>query len=121
MKTYVLIATALLGIALSGCVTKQSQLGVQNKWRAEPAPVFEKGRTTRSDVLHALGPPSQVIGLRDQTVFYYLREQQKVRAVIAVLYNDTREQINYDRAIFFFDSKDVLTDFALSDEAIAPR
>ena len=118
MKIYVLLTTVLLGTTLSGCVTKQSQLGVQNMWRAEPAPVFEKGRTIRTDVLHALGPPSQVISLHNQTVFYYLREQQKVRAVITILYNDTREQINYDRAIFFFDSNNLLTDFALSNEAI---
>lgn len=118
---YVLIVMALLGITLSGCITKQSQLGVQNKWRAEPALVFEKGCTTRADVLHALGPPSQVIGLRDQTLFYYLREQQKVQGLITVVYNQTREQISYDRAIFFFDSNNVLRDFALSDEAIPPQ
>ena len=118
MKTQVLVAVTLLGTLLGGCVTKQSQLGVQNKWRAEPAPVFERGRTTRADVLHLLGPPSQVIGLRDQTLFYYLREQQKINGLITVVYNRTREQITYDRAIFFFNTNDVLTDFALSDEAV---
>ncbi len=103
-----------------GCATKDSQMGVQNQWRAEPAPVFEKGRTTQSEVMRALGPPSQVIGLQDRTLFYYLREQSKTRSLFLIVYNQTRERVGYDRAIFFFDKQGVLTDFAYSEEAI-PR
>ena len=80
--------------------------------------VFEKDRSTQSDVLRALGPPSQVIALQDQTLFYYLREQTKTKAMYLIIYNQTREQITYDRAIFFFNKQGVLTDFAYSKEAI---
>ena len=104
----------------SGCASKDSQMGVQNQWRAQPAPVFEKGRTTQSEVMQALGPPSQVIGLQDRTLFYYLREQTKTKSLFFVVYNQIRERVGYDRAIFFFDKQGVLTDFAYSKEAI-PR
>jgi outer membrane protein assembly factor BamE (lipoprotein component of BamABCDE complex) len=103
-----------------GCTNRQSQMGVENLWRATPAPTFKKGRTTRSQVMEALGPPSQVIALNEQTLFYYLREQQQLKSFSLLVYNRSREQITYDRAIFFFDRRGVLEDFALSEEAI-PR
>jgi len=110
------------GLALlPGCANRQSQMGVENKWRTDPAPVFEIGATTQSEVMKALGPPSQVIALQDQTLFYYLREQQKLQALSLIIYSHSRERIMYDRAIFFFDDEGVLRDFALSEEAIPRR
>lgn len=102
----------------AGCASRQSQMGVENLWRAKPPPVFEVARTTQSEVMKALGPPSQVIALHDQTLFYYLREQQKLKSLSLIIYSQSRERIMYDRAIFFFDREGVLADFALSDEAI---
>jgi hypothetical protein len=67
-------------------------------------------------VLAALGPPSQLINLGNKTIFYYLQEQKQTRTLILILYNQTREKITYDRAIFFFDEQGRLTDFATSDE-----
>lgn len=113
-----LICALILSLLGSGCATKQSEMGVKNLWRDPSLPAFKKGKTTQSDVMRVLGPPSQVIGLRDQTLFYYLREQLQTKAVFLVVYNQTREQITYDRAIFFFDSKGVLVDYALSDESV---
>lgn len=107
-------------IAGYGCANRQSQMGVENRWRADPAPSFAIGKTTQSEVMKALGPPSQVIALHDQTLFYYLREQQKIKALSLLVYNQSRERIMYDRAIFFFDRGGILRDFALSDEQI-PR
>lgn len=66
----------------------------------------------------ALGPPSQVIALHDQTLFYYLREQLATKGLFLLLYNQMRENVSYDRAIFFFDRKGILTDFAYSAETI---
>ena len=90
-------------------------------WRDPALPPLEKGRTTQSDVMRELGPPSQVIALHDQTLFYYLREQFKSDAMFLILYNQTRERITYDRAIFFFNQKGVLTDFAFSNESIPQK
>jgi len=104
-------------LTLTGCLSKQSEMGVRNAWRDPSLPRFEKGRTTQSDVMHALGPPSQVIALQDQTLFYYLREQSRTKAMFLIVYNQTRQEIIYDRAIFFFNKQSVLTDFAYSQES----
>ena len=104
-----------------GCANRQSQMGVENLWRSDPAPAFAIGSTTQSEVMKVLGPPSQVIALGEQTLFYYLREQQKLKSLSLIIYGQSRERIMYDRAIFFFDREGVLRDFALSDEQIPRR
>lgn len=117
-----LLAGLVCGLAAAfGCANRQSQMGVENQWRSESAPAFTIGSTTQSEVMHALGPPSQVIALADQTLFYYLREQQKLRSLSLIIYSHSRERILYDRAIFFFDVAGVLRDFALSEETIPHR
>lgn len=103
------------------CVSKNSRQGVENRWRADTAPVFKQGQSTEHDVLAALGPPSQLINLGQKTVFYYLQEQKQTRSLILILYNQTREKITYDRAIFFFDQQGHLTDFATSDEKLGKQ
>ena len=114
---YLLLA---LVVTSPGCATYDRSQGVDNTWRdpALPAPV--KGQTTQSDIIEVLGPPSQVIGLRDQTVFYYLRERRKGNGAILLVYNWLNENVTYDRAIFFFDNNGVLLDYGYSSEAIAP-
>jgi len=114
-----LVALGLL--CVTGCVSKRSEMGVRNSWRDPALSAFEKGRTTQSDVMHALGPPSQVIALQDQTLFYYLREQSRTKAMFLVIYNQTRQEIIYDRAIFFFNKEGILTDFSYSAEAVSPK
>ena len=114
----------LLGLCalspLAGCMSKRGEMGVRNYWRDPSLPAFEKGRSTQSDVMKALGPPSQVIALQDQTLFYYLREQSRTKAMFLIIYNQTRQEIIYDRAIFFFNKQAVLTDFAYSKEVASP-
>lgn len=110
-----MVVIATLGV-LTGCATFERTRGVDSTWRdpATPAPVV--GKTTQSDILSALGPPSQVIGLRDQTVFYYLREHDKGRGGLFLVYNWMKEDVTFDRAIFFFDSNGVLQDYGLSKD-----
>jgi outer membrane protein assembly factor BamE (lipoprotein component of BamABCDE complex) len=104
--------------ATAGCVSKSSTQGVENLWRAEPPPVFQVGKSTEHDVLSTLGPPSQVISLGNRTVFYYLIEAKRSGTIILIIYNQTRERITYDRAIFFFDAQGRLTDFTTSNEKV---
>lgn len=114
-----LLAAAM---TLLACATFDRSQGVKNTWRDPALRTPVKGQTTQSDVIQALGPPSQVIGLRDQTVFYYLRERRKGSAAVLLLYNWVTENVTYDRAIYFFDESGVLQDYALSKEDIAlPR
>ena len=117
-----LLSLLLLSLVVTGgCVSKNAQQGVENHWRGENVPVFKIRETTEHDVLAALGPPSQLINLGNRTVFYYLQEQKKTRTAILIIYNQTREKITYDRAIFFFDQQGKLTDFSTSDENAAHK
>ena len=107
-----------IGVTLSGCATYDRSQGVANTWRDPSVPTPVKGQTTQSDIIEALGPPLQVIGLRDQTVFYYLRERLKGNGAILIVYNWLQENVTYDRAIYFFDKNGVLRDYGYSNEAI---
>ena len=98
----------LLLAGLAGCAQYQNTRGVEVTW--SEAPQFAVGETTRSDVLKVLGPPSQVVALGDETVLYYLRERGDGEALILVVYNRFQLDQRYDRAIYFFDSNDTLTD-----------
>jgi len=114
-----LAATLLLAFALApGCASYDRRAGVANLWRLESPSSIEEGVTTRAQVLELLGPPSQVIGLGDRVVFYYLRERTRGQIGIFFLYNRQSENITYDRAIFFFDESGVLVDHALSHEEV---
>ena len=105
---------------MTGCASFGAVDGVDNLWRDVPAGEFEKGVTTRSQVLERLGPPSQLISLQDQTVFYYLTENTSGKGEIFIVWNRVRAETEYDRAIFFFDADGVLQEFSFSKEEI-PR
>lgn len=109
---------ALSIAALSGCASWQSENGVDNIWRAEGSPEWIEGKTTEAEVAQILGPPSQIIALEDETVFYYLREHKQGKGLILLLWNWGATTAVYDRAIFFFDGKDVLTKYSYSREAL---
>ena len=87
-------------------------------WRDQALPTFELGATTQAEVLRALGPPSQLIALDDQVVFYYLTERSETTGAILILYNTSTRRITYDRAIFFFDRAGNLADYSYSLEAL---
>ena len=111
----------LLLFPLGACINSRSDSGVVNTWRANDLPAFEVGRTTQADVAKTLGPPSQLIDLGGQVVFYYLTERAKNTGLILVLYNTAHETVIYDRAIFFFDKQGLLQDYALSLEEVEYR
>jgi outer membrane protein assembly factor BamE (lipoprotein component of BamABCDE complex) len=111
--------TALFGvILLAGCASYGAVDGVDNLWREVSVDEFEKGVTTQSDVLDRLGPPSQLINLQNQTVFYYLTEEMSGQGKIFIIWNQASAESKYDRAIFFFDTDGVLQEFAYSKEEI---
>lgn len=97
---------------LSGCVQFRNQRGIEVAWQDEVVARLEKGESTRADVLALLGPPSQVIALEDETVLYYLFEDAEGDGLLLIVYNNIEIQTHYDRAIFFFDENDVLSDYA---------
>ncbi len=103
---------AFLVLLLAGCVQFSNKRGIEVAWQDEVVAQLEKGRSTRSDVLALLGPPSQVIALEDETVLYYLFEDAEGDGLLLIVYNNIEIQTRYDRAIFFFDENDVLSDYA---------
>ena len=111
-----LIALLLLGICavFHGCASVSAERGTENLWRDPTVATWEVGRTTEQDVLSALGPPSQLIALQDETVYYYMLEEARTKIMILILYNQARARVNYDRAMFIFDKQGVLTKYSLS-------
>ena len=110
-----LFAACLLS---AGCANWDGYAGVENNWRAADVPVWKPGVSTAADVAAYLGPPSQLIPLHDETVFYYMREGKSGSALLLLLWNSGSQVTEYDRAIFFFDKKGVLTSFAYSNEEL---
>ncbi len=106
-----LITLLCLGL-LSACVQFKSKRGVEVAWQSVVVDKLIRGQSTRADVLDALGPPSQVISLQEETVLYYLFEKAEGEGIILILYNRIEVDTRYDRAIFFFDENDLLTDYS---------
>lgn len=102
---------------IGGCATSQEEKGAKNHWRDPKLPEWKIGQTTEMDVVGALGPPSQIIALDNQIVYYYMQEQSLSKSYIFVVWNRSEKTIRYDRAIFFFNKKGVLNKFAYSPEA----
>lgn len=113
MQRPVLILVAVLcAITLQACVQYESKRGVEVNWQSSVTQQLTRGESTRKDVLALLGPPSQVISLEEETVLYYLFERAKGSGIILILYNRMKIDTRYDRAIFFFDENDVLTEYS---------
>lgn|GEM_PF-993750 len=108
---FFLVAIVML---LSGCASWESDKGVEPLWRQAVQAEWKPGKTTDADVIKVLGPPSQIITLGDQSVYYYLREKNRGKAYIFILWNQTTQSVEYDRAIFFFDKKGVLLKYSYS-------
>ena len=113
MKQIVLLV-ALIGCMglLGACAQFESKRGVEVNWQHEVTDKLTRGESTRANVLALLGPPSQVIALDGETALYYLFEQSEGEGLILILYNRMRIDTRYDRAIFFFDENDILTEYS---------
>jgi outer membrane protein assembly factor BamE (lipoprotein component of BamABCDE complex) len=111
-KAPLAIALVLLVSLLGACAQYENKRGVDVNWQNEITGKLVKGESTRHDVLDMLGPPSQVISMENESVLYYLFEHSKGEGLILILYNRMRIDTRYDRAIFFFDENDVLTEYA---------
>lgn len=107
-----LILLALSLTLFGGCAQYHNQRGVDVAWDTAVMQQLSRGSSTRADVLDLLGPPSQVIALQGESAMYYLFERSTGKGLVLVLYNRVTIDTQYDRAIFFFDENDVLTEFS---------
>ena len=108
------VASIFTLLSLVGCASWERDKGVETIWRQPEHQQWNVGKTTDADVIDALGPPSQIIALEKQTVFYYMREENKGQAYIFILWNQAKENTQYDRAVFFFDKQGVLLKYSYS-------
>ena len=104
----------------AGCANWDGYAGVDNLWRADDVPDWKPGETTAEDVAAFLGPPSQLIPLHDETVYYYMREGKDGRGLVLLVWNMASQVTEYDRAVFFFDANGILRNFSYSQEQL-PR
>ena len=111
-RTALHIALLLSSALLGACAQFESKRGVEVNWQTAVTDKLTKGESTRANVLALLGPPSQVIALGGETALYYLFEQSQGEGLILILYNRMHIDTRYDRAIFFFDEKDILTEYS---------
>ncbi|MEM9255405.1 MAG: outer membrane protein assembly factor BamE [Pseudomonadota bacterium] len=113
MTNHRILLTLLMAFGLlQGCAQYENRRGVDVNWQNTVTAELTAGQSTREDVLNLLGPPSQIIALGDETVLYYLFEHSRGEGLILIVYNRMRIDTRYDRAAFFFDENDVLTEFA---------
>ena len=97
---------------LAGCAQYENRRGVEVTWETKVTSQLQPGQSSRKDVLALLGPPSQVISLEEETVLYYLFEKSQGNGLILILYNRMQIDTHFDRAIFFFNDQDILTDYS---------
>jgi outer membrane protein assembly factor BamE (lipoprotein component of BamABCDE complex) len=107
-----LVLALVLVCVFTGCAQYSDKRGVEVTWQPAVMEQMHKGETTRREVLTRLGPPSQVISLGDETVLYYLFEKSAGEGLILIVYNRFNVVTQYDRAVFFFDENDLLTEFS---------
>lgn len=114
-KTAMALALILtFGLLLAACTNYNRHRGVENNWRTIDQSELVPGTTTQMEIAKTLGPPSQVIDLKQGPVFYYLAEETHRDGIILILYNHYEEQVTYDRAVFFFDENGILIDYSMS-------
>ena len=113
MKGRLLVLGALFTLGLlGGCAQYENKRGVDVTWEPAAMQDLVVGETSRKQVLSELGPPSQVISLDGETVLYYLYERAQGSGLILIVYNRFTVDTRYDRAVFFFDENDLLTEYA---------
>jgi outer membrane protein assembly factor BamE (lipoprotein component of BamABCDE complex) len=106
------LAAGLCAHLLTGCAQYENRRGVEVTWEDTVTSQLQPGQSSRKEVLALLGPPSQVISLEEETVLYYLFEKSKGNGLILILYNRMQIDTHFDRAIFFFNDQDILTDYS---------
>ena len=103
----------VLAISLTAaCAQYENKRGVDVNWQSSVTDTLVRGESSRQDTLELLGPPSQVISLVDGTFLYYLFERSWGTGLILLVYNQFDVDTSYDRAIFFFDENDLLSEYS---------
>jgi len=109
-----LLALVLAGL-LSSCVLSRGTVN-------EPLPVAEVeglqvGSATATDVLAALGAPTDVVQLGLKSAWSYQFSSAKSASLFLFLVNFTNDDVRSDRVWVFFDEEGVVTNLGSTFEA----
>ena len=98
-----------------GCFISRST--VNEPLRRPEVERFVPGTTTASEVVAALGAPSEVVQLGNRTAYRYDFSVNKNAGFSIIILTFINTDLRSDRVWLFFDSKDVLTHFGSTFQA----
>lgn len=112
-----LISTAVLAAAVvTGCATEFQQ---GRNFDANRASAFQKGKTTRPEVIAAMGEPTSSGRNADSSYIEYQHETVKVDAIASVTAMFRSSNSMGDNKVklcrFWFDARNVLKDYSCSE------
>jgi hypothetical protein len=87
-----LVVTAAL--LASGCAFSRGSLGDQ--FEDEKIAAIQKGRTTKSEILTALGAPDRIIPLNGRDLYQYYHYDLKAGSLLLILINFSRVSLKSD-------------------------
>ncbi len=98
---------AALALALGGCFFGKKM--DDRPWPAEAVARLQPGKTTKAEVLAALGPPKEIVRLLDSEAYMYVHAVEKSTGTYLVLLNLSRSDRQYDAVTVIINRQDVVT------------
>ncbi|MDP7035450.1 MAG: hypothetical protein QF752_13255 [Planctomycetota bacterium] len=117
MRWFITLFMLISVCALTACSGSGRRVGIPNRWRS-PDIQFTTNKTTEEDVLRILGPPSQIVAIHQRTVYFYVLEETSSLRLGLLIFAWSSFDVEYDRAIFFFDKNGRLEKYALSPKSL---
>ena len=114
LRAHLLLLALLASPLVAGCIRTRAERGLEPRWSDLAEDEFVRGETKRAQVLERLGVPSQILTVGGGTALYYLQERLASDGMLLLVYNERTEEMRYDRAVFFFDENETLTDYAVT-------
>jgi outer membrane protein assembly factor BamE (lipoprotein component of BamABCDE complex) len=112
-QKWLLTAAALWMIFCSGCFV----LGTNKKYHtfdSEALKSVKPGQTTAQEILNLFGAPSQIVKLSNGNAYIYHRSVAKGTVIWLFIISFGNYDTQADQIVFFFDNKDLLTNYGVS-------
>jgi len=106
----IVLSVMLLCVSCAMFGKNKEHHGFDARWLDQCNP----GTTTAANVLELFGAPSNMVELSNGNAYVYERSISKGTGIWLVLVSFGNYETQYDRVVFFFDNKDILTHYGLS-------